>query len=751
MAEGWKQVWEDFLNALKGEAKPAEPATSAEAPPAEPPPPPAAGEAASPVPAEGATSPVSGSARVGTASSGETVADASAALASATPQAVAHTALSAAPAETQPAPATPSAEPDDSIPPTPRQIWFERLRVGSTYLALAIALIMVVWPLGLGESWAQWTAPKPPASDVVATYDGGEITTAELEEHFELLVPEEYRAQVRSLETLRFVVQEMVADELARRWAAEQKIDDDETFRDTMQHVTEDINIASFSEQLHSSGLLVQESEIQAYYDANRAQFGDQPLSAVRDQIAELLTHAKQNDYLRDYIDRLKENASITRNFELLDVPPPSEADLQTYSDDNRQDYTAPARFTVDMLAFRVDADEAAARAAADKALLKLRSGADFAAIPADVPEAQVITNTTVNGDALGAEWMAAMTTLQPGGLSEVFRSGNMLYIVRLLETQPARELAFDEVRSQVLNDVWRQQTEGWINANASKTLFTIKSKQYTLGQFYREYNELPLQIQAQFAGLAGLKNLAEQLIDRLVLVEDTYDQLLQVKNKELIDQTRLDVLKQMMHQQEVDDKVEVAEEEIKQYYEQNQSLMALPPQVRIRYIRIALGQTEDEKTAAHTRAEEAYKKLNPGLLQQGADFASVAKEFSEDPETAANGGELPGWIGQTLNLFEPPELQAMHAIALQLIFDEISQPFQVGDSLYIIQVIDRTQPRAISFDEARPYIEALLTQRKHDNLLLQLQERLAKQVDLVIYDSVLQEYYDKTAAVDNP
>ncbi|HEY4723521.1 MAG TPA: hypothetical protein VII92_16820, partial [Anaerolineae bacterium] len=127
------------------------------------------------------------------------------------------------------------------------------------------------------------------------------------------------------------------------------------------------------------------------------------------------------------------------------------------------------------------------------------------------------------------------------------------------------------------------------------------------------------------------------------------------------------------------------------------------------------------------------------------------AKEFSEDPETAANGGELPGWIGQTLNLFEPPELQAMHAIALQLIFDEISQPFQVGDSLYIIQVIDRTQPRAISFDEARPYIEALLTQRKHDNLLLQLQERLAKQVDLVIYDSVLQEYYDKTAAVDNP
>src|SRR5581483_3871903 len=107
------------------------------------------------------------------------------------------------------------------------------------------------------------------------------------------------------------------------------------------------------------------------------------------------------------------------------------------------------------------------------------------------------------------------------------------------------------------------QRTAAWMKDNGAKTLFTIKGKQYSLGQFYSEYQELPPQAQAQFAGTEGMKKLAEALIDRLVLVEDTYDQLLDVKNKDLIDQTRLDFLKQMLEQEEVDDKLEITDVEI--------------------------------------------------------------------------------------------------------------------------------------------------------------------------------------------
>lgn len=711
MAESWKQVWEDFKNALRVEAQPQAGTSPAVV---ESPSPDAEQTALASVPVVEETTPI--------------------------------VAIPIGPVVE----AAPSAEPlsvEPAIVPTPRQIWLRRLQSGGLYLLLAAAFVAMAWPLGLGQQWARLTAPKPPALDVVATFNDGQITTAELEEHFNLLVPEEYRAQVRSLETLRLVVQEMVADELARRWAAEQQVDADETFRHTMEHITEEINLASFSDELHSSGLLVQESEIQAYYDANRAQFGDQPLSAVRDQIAEQLTHEQQNDYLRDYIDRLKENASITRNFDLLDVPAPSEADLQEYYRANVVSYTVPAQFTIDLLAIQVSADEAVARAAADQALLKLRSGADFAAIPTEVPEAQVFTSTIILETMVEPDFNAAVSTLQPGEISEVIRATGAFYIVRLIEAQPSRPQTFDEARAQVLETVRPQQIEEWMDDNASKTLFTLKGKQYTLGQFYGEYQELAPDVQAQFAGPAGLKELAELLIDRLVLVEDTYDQLLQVQNKDLIDQTRLDVLKQMMHQEEVDDKIEVAEEEIRQYYDQNQALMALPPQFRIRYIRVGLGQTEDEQKAAHARAEAAYTKLVPGLFQQGADFATVAQEYSEDPETAANGGELPGWIGETGDPFESVDLHELHELLLQLNGSDISLPIQVGDSLYILQVLERKESPPLSFEEAKPYLKTLLEDQKHEALLRQLEERLARQVNVVIYDSVLEAYYNQTIA----
>lgn len=722
MTESWKQVWEDFINALKGEDKPKSTSAEPETPPGPSAPLEAASES-SPPEADSLASATVGVAPESTAS----------ALSIASPVALVASEPSAV-AETEP-------------PLTPRQIWLSRIQTTSLYLILGVVFLIGLWFSGLNQYWAQWTAPKPPAADVVATFDSGQITTADLEEHFNLLVPEEYREQLRSLETLRLVVQEMVADELARRWAAQQKVDADQTFQHTMEHISENINLDSFNSQLHAGGIPVAESEIQAYYDANRAQFGEQTLTDAREQIRQQLANAKEGDYLQQYIDQLKESASITRNFDLLDVPPPAEVDLQTYYDANKPNFILPAEYTVDMATITLGSDEAAARATADKALLKLRSGADFNSLSTDVPEARIFLETVVAGGGLGPEWDAAVQALAPGDISAVFQAQDTFFIVRLISAQPERAQTLNEVRSQVLLAVQQQQTEAWMNANASKTLFTLKSKQYTLGQFYTEYTELPPEFQAQYVGGEGRKELAERLIDRLVLVADTSDQLLQVENQSLIDQTRLDVLKQMMDQQEVDDKLQVTEEEVQQYYDQNLDRLALPPQFRIRYIRIGLGQTQDEQNAAQVRAAEAYQKLVPGPFQQGADFATIAQEYSEDPETAANGGEYPGWIGETGDPFELPDLHLLHEMLLQLNVNDISQPLPIGDSLYIVQVIESTTSQPLAFEEAKPFIQEFLQQQEHDQLLRDLQERLAKEANVVIYESALEAFFNQTLA----
>ena len=60
-------------------------------------------------------------------------------------------------------------------------------------VAVSIVVVALVgsW-LALSRSGilAGWIAPTAPAPDVIATYDGGQITVADLEAHMSLILPE---------------------------------------------------------------------------------------------------------------------------------------------------------------------------------------------------------------------------------------------------------------------------------------------------------------------------------------------------------------------------------------------------------------------------------------------------------------------------------------------------------------------------------------------------------------------------------
>ncbi len=722
MAEGWKQIWEDILNALRGGQSETE--TSASSEKSDRP------MADAEVQAVELLDPREGLSPVGTRPVDETI----------VPQAD---------------------EVDDAFEVnedlvsqpalTPRQTWLRRLRTGALYLLMGIILMCGLWFAG-GYRWAPdaylwWlrlTAPKPPASDVIATFDGGQILISDVEAHLQLLIPEDYQSALSSPETLIAVIEDMVSDEMVRRWAAARQPDQDETFSHTMQHINESLNLESLDLQLHEGEIQVTESEIQTYYQTNKSQLGDQTLDQAREQIRQTLVAEREQGYLKDYIQRLKDNASISRNFELLNVPAPSEDDLRRYYDTNLDQFKLPRQVVIDEMQFPIGGDETAARKDADDALLKVRSGAAFEEIAQTIPSASIQSAGLVSEGTRDPLWDTSVFALTEGELSDVFRAGDTFYIVRLNQLKPARTQSLDDVRQEVLDAVQQQKTDEWFETNASKTLVSLKGKQYTLGEFYQEYQELPISTQSEYVGPEGMKQLAESLIERLLLVEDTYDQLLDVENKPLADESRLQLLKQMMHQEEVDDKLVVSDEEMQKFYDENIGLMSLPPKARIRYIRIGLGQTEDEQKAALTRADEAYKKLVPGLFQQGAVFAEVAQEYSEDPETAAQGGELPDWIGESDDILAEVELHSFHEVVLSLPVNEISQPFQFGDSLYIVEVIERAGPEQLPFEQAKPYIEEILTQQKHDEQLTQIQEKLLEEANFVIYPTVLEAYFQQ-------
>lgn len=109
---------------------------------------------------------------------------------------------------------------------------------------------------------------------------------------------------------------------------------------------------------------------------------------------------------------------------------------------------------------------------------------------------------------------------------------------------------------------------------------------------------------------------------------------------------------------------VKVDEKELKEFTE------TYKPEIKARHILV-----EDEKTA-----NEVKKKLD-----EGGKFEDLAKEYSKDPGSAQNGGDL-GWFGA--GKMVPEFEQAAYALKV----DEISAPVKSQHGYHIIQLTDKKE-----------------------------------------------------------
>ena len=81
-----------------------------------------------------------------------------------------------------------------------------------------------------------------------------------------------------------------------------------------------------------------------------------------------------------------------------------------------------------------------------------------------------------------------------------------------------------------------------------------------------------------------------------------------------------------------------VSDEQVKKFTEENKTLLALPEAIHARHILVAVKPDDDEaaKAAKRQKAEDLRKRL-----LEGADFATLAKENSDDISSAKRGGDL--------------------------------------------------------------------------------------------------------------
>ncbi len=120
---------------------------------------------------------------------------------------------------------------------------------------------------------------------------------------------------------------------------------------------------------------------------------------------------------------------------------------------------------------------------------------------------------------------------------------------------------------------------------------------------------------------------------------------------------------------------------------------------------------------AGDEKASEAAKKKIEAIiarLKKGEDFATVAKETTEDPSGKANGGDL-GYFTQDQMV---PEFAK---VAFELKKGEISGPVKTQFGWHVIKVEDNRIKPAPKFDEVKAQIENYVTRKAQAELVTKL------------------------------
>jgi peptidyl-prolyl cis-trans isomerase D len=163
--------------------------------------------------------------------------------------------------------------------------------------------------------------------------------------------------------------------------------------------------------------------------------------------------------------------------------------------------------------------------------------------------------------------------------------------------------------------------------------------------------------------------------------------------------------------------KVSVDDAQLKTYYEEQKvktpERFTQSEQRRVSHILLPVANPSDD-TAVKTKAEGILKRA-----QAGEDFAKLAKEFSQDPGSAAQGGDL-GWSER--KVWVTPFADAAYSMKV----DEIRGPVKTQFGYHILKLVG-IQPASVkTFEQSKADLETEYRRNEAEKLFNNAQDELA-------------------------
>jgi peptidyl-prolyl cis-trans isomerase D len=149
-----------------------------------------------------------------------------------------------------------------------------------------------------------------------------------------------------------------------------------------------------------------------------------------------------------------------------------------------------------------------------------------------------------------------------------------------------------------------------------------------------------------------------------------------------------------LVDQDAIRQRINVTPQDVQRYYEDNKAQYATPEKVQASHILIKVAPDGSNDAEAKKKAEDILAKL-----KGGADFADMAKKFSEDPTNAPKGGDL--------GSFERPAMvKEFSDAAFALEPGQLSGLVKTQFGYHIIKGGPKQAASTSTVDQVRPQIE---------------------------------------------
>ena len=175
---------------------------------------------------------------------------------------------------------------------------------------------------------------------------------------------------------------------------------------------------------------------------------------------------------------------------------------------------------------------------------------------------------------------------------------------------------------------------------------------------------------------------------------------------------------------------VTVTDAEAKKFYDDNPAEFEQPEMAHVRHILLLTMDPTTKAPLSDDQIKEKRKQIDAILkrARAGEDFAKLATEYSEDPGSKDNGGELqPFARGQMVPEFE--------AAAFGLNTNQISDVITTQYGYHIIKLLGKTPAKKVEYATVSDKIKDYLKTQKTDKLATAYLDKLKKNADVEILD----------------